>query len=145
MSWRVYTTWQSSQTRDWSHLIVTTALQSHLELWLGIMAANLPMMGSLLRKCAGPISSTYTKLSTGAYLPWATNGSRSIGDNSKQPAASRKKFERIGGESEESMAVPLGNIINTRTYDVETGFIDEPLRGDGKYTGSFSQASGGLR
>jgi hypothetical protein len=33
----------------WSYLIVTTALQSHLELWLGIMAANLPMMASYSR------------------------------------------------------------------------------------------------
>ncbi|ORY10763.1 hypothetical protein BCR34DRAFT_470403, partial [Clohesyomyces aquaticus] len=50
MAWRVHTTLLYIRTLDWSYVLGTLALQTHLELWLGILAANLPLMGPLFTK-----------------------------------------------------------------------------------------------
>ncbi|KAI0095751.1 hypothetical protein GGR51DRAFT_544669 [Nemania sp. FL0031] len=47
MSWRLYTTSHDSKP-DLVYDLYILALQSHLELWLGIIAANLPTLGPLI-------------------------------------------------------------------------------------------------
>ncbi|KAF2726515.1 hypothetical protein EJ04DRAFT_398336, partial [Polyplosphaeria fusca] len=53
-AWRIVTTVESMKTLDWSYVLATVALQSHLELWLGILAANLPMMSPIFKKAFAP-------------------------------------------------------------------------------------------
>lgn len=50
LSWRLYTTLIPAQPPDLVYDLYITALQSHLELYLGIIAANLPMLGPLLTR-----------------------------------------------------------------------------------------------
>lgn len=49
MIWRLITT-SSNEEPDLVYDLYTLALQSHLELWLGIIAANLPVLGPLLSR-----------------------------------------------------------------------------------------------
>ncbi|KAF1831501.1 hypothetical protein BDW02DRAFT_454480, partial [Decorospora gaudefroyi] len=53
-SWRIVTTVESTKTPDWSYILLTIGLQSHLECWLGILAANLPVMNPVFSRIVGP-------------------------------------------------------------------------------------------
>lgn len=124
MAWRIYTTYESTKTTDWSYLIVTTALQSHLELWLGILAANLPMMGHLIKAWSPIIRSTFRKLKSGGGHftddSWSTQPSSSSWKISRK---SKKTFEAM---NEDSATLPLRKtpVTGTTTIaDVELGLL----------------------
>ncbi|KAF2199992.1 hypothetical protein GQ43DRAFT_359150, partial [Delitschia confertaspora ATCC 74209] len=54
MAWRIQTTVEFTKTFEWSQNLVKVALQSHLEVWLVIMAANLPTVAPLFTKVINP-------------------------------------------------------------------------------------------
>ncbi|KAF2180459.1 hypothetical protein K469DRAFT_592708 [Zopfia rhizophila CBS 207.26] len=54
MAWRIQTTVESMKSIEWSYFLVTIALQSFLEVWLGLMAANLPVMAPVFTKVITP-------------------------------------------------------------------------------------------
>ena len=119
MAWRIYHTWQTSQTTDWSSTIVTTALQSHLELWLGIMAANLPMMGHLFKRAAAPVTTLVSKMSTRFTRHTQHSAIKVDSGHSKSSGNSRRKFGH-SLDSQESMEIPLGTIeTHAHADDVE--------------------------
>ena len=126
MAWRIYTTYQSSTYADWSYLLTTIALQSHLELWLGIMAANLPMMGQLFR--ASAIKSIFSKISNSGYFSRGTNRRHTTQDsaNSKMFRNTRKKFEQIEGESKSSTEISLAKMMAQPDDDLEHGLGSHP-------------------
>jgi hypothetical protein len=53
MLWRLVTTAVHTSPPDLVYDAYLLALQSHLELWLGILAANLPTIAPLLRRFTG--------------------------------------------------------------------------------------------
>lgn len=119
MAWRIYHTWQTSQNPDWSVTIVTTALQSHLELWLGIMAANLPMMGHLFKRAAAPITTIYSRMSTRFTRNTQRSTVKIDSNHSKSSGNSRRKFGH-SLDSQESMEIPLGRVeTHAHADDVE--------------------------
>lgn len=54
MTWRIQTTVQGSKDVDWNYGLYITALQSQLEIWLGIIAANLPTLAPLTSQLLMP-------------------------------------------------------------------------------------------
>jgi hypothetical protein len=115
MAWRLYTTYESSKTTDWSYIIVTTALQSHLELWLGMMAANLPMMGHLLKKGVSGVSSTIRMIrSPSGNL---SNESRSTQSWFSGLKISRNSKKRARETEEGFVELPLGQMGAQYTDD----------------------------
>lgn len=123
MAWRIYTTYESTKTTDWSYLIVTTALQSHLELWLGILAANLPMMGHLIKSWSPIIQSTLSKLKGGGG--YFTDDSWSMQPSSSSWKSSRKSKKTFEALKEDSATLPLKKapVTGTTVADVELGSL----------------------
>ena len=82
MGWRIQSTVQASKGTDVTYDLYFTALQSHLEIWLGITAATLPTLA--------PISSKYISPAISKYL---TPRLRHSGPNSGR----RHGIQTIGG------------------------------------------------
>ena len=131
MAWRIYTTYETSINPDWSYMIVTIALQCHLELWLGIIAANLPMMGYLFNKQVSPIVSFFSKLRSTGYFSRLTGRSGATQDssNSKLSRNQRRKFEHISKVSKESITIPLTDVVAQSPSDLESGYKSGPSIG----------------
>jgi hypothetical protein len=107
-------------------MLLTVALQSHLELWLGIVAANLPMMNPVMAKIVSPVVISAKS--------WASRSfSSSQGFSSKQECLGssafssrvRKKFSHIP-EGNRSMEIPMiGMEPNGIRRDVEVNVTSE--------------------
>jgi hypothetical protein len=107
-AWRIASTVQSTKTVDWSYILIDIALQSHLEIWLGIISANLPMMSPLLTKILMPAVSGFLKsLSSRGY--GSSGGAKQSHDESNISASRRKRFRQLE-EGTESMESPLAAI-----------------------------------
>ena len=61
MSWRIQSTVVLSKDPDWNYGLYITALQSQLEIWLGIVAANLPTLAPLISRFITPAIRSYFK------------------------------------------------------------------------------------
>lgn len=121
MAWRIYTTYESTKTTDWSYLLVTTALHSHLESWLGILAANLPMMGDLMKSCSPIIRSTLSKLKSGGGYFTDDSWSSKPSSNWKPLRKAKKTFEGIN-EDPATLPLKIRPVTGPRTVtDVELG------------------------
>ena len=83
MAWRIQSTVASTADPDWNYTLYITALQSHLELWLGIIAANLPTLAPLFNKFIKPAIKSY----------WGSRGSN-------QPSAGGKRIPRTFGSGD---------------------------------------------
>lgn len=77
-AWRIVTTVESTKTLDWSYMLLTIGLQSHLELWLGILAANLPMMSTIFTRLVSPRFKSWVSSMKSSRVPrTATEGGNS--------------------------------------------------------------------
>ncbi len=59
MTWRIHSTVRATKEKDWNYGLYITALQSLLELWLGIIAANLPTLAPLTSQLIMPKIKSY--------------------------------------------------------------------------------------
>ncbi|KAF7957204.1 hypothetical protein EAE96_002795 [Botrytis aclada] len=129
-AWRINTTIKSTKSVDWSWFVVPVGLQSHLELWLGIIAANLPQMSPLLTRLLLPaMSSFYKSITSSRYTLSRTGGQKDTSgstDDSRGGKSSRRRFTQISDERTEleSMEVPLGTIERRHETDIESGQHD---------------------
>ncbi|KAF2458351.1 hypothetical protein BDY21DRAFT_342242 [Lineolata rhizophorae] len=111
MAWRIQSTVAASNQPDWNIALYTTALQSHLEVWLGIIAANLPTLAPLFSRFIKPTMKSYFN-----NFKWSSNnGGGSGGDGGKQyrnshnmairtfgsggPDLKAERFNRLAGSS----------------------------------------------
>ena len=98
MAWRIQSTVARATDLDWNYNLYTTALQSQLELWLGIIAANLPTLAPLISRFIKPALKNYfgsrgffKKPPTGTkHLP------RTFG--SRDSTMTREKFNRLADD-----------------------------------------------
>lgn len=102
MAWRIHSTViAGTAVVDFTHNLFLTALQCHLEIWLGIIAANLPTLGPLRVRFFRPHGKAISY--SGSTLPSRTGTSHNthIG---RGPAAGlgRDKSHRLLGEESSS-------------------------------------------
>lgn len=117
MCWRIQTTVESTKTQDWSYIYTTTVLQSHLEIWLGIIAANLPMMSPLLTKLVMPsITKLVSSLSSFRNTTKVAEGRSSGSGGERTFANGQKEFQQLKDENR-SMEIPLIVLENRDIYD----------------------------
>ena len=112
MAWRIQSTVQSTKDIDVSYDLYFTTLQSHLELWLGIIGASLPTLAPIASKLIVPafskLVSSHRKLTPpGRHHETA---SRTIGGGGGGVEVPLQKtgFSRLEGES----LVGLGEIAH---------------------------------
>jgi hypothetical protein len=117
MAWRIQSTVVSTKESDWNYGLYTTALQSHLELWLGIIAANLPTLAPLFARFIKPVVKSYFRSRSfkqpstgGKHLP------RTFG--SGDPTIKRDKFNRL---ADNSVDFPVELIERQDLNKVEAG------------------------
>ncbi|KAF7512747.1 hypothetical protein GJ744_000314 [Endocarpon pusillum] len=97
MTWRIHSTVRATKEMDWNYGLYITALQSLLELWLGIIAANLPTLAPLSSQLVMPKIMSYfhpgnsKEPSSGRRLVYGMRG----GEDS---ALKREKFKMLGNE-----------------------------------------------
>jgi hypothetical protein len=124
MIWRLISTANPRQPPDLVYDAYLLALQSHLELWLGILAANLPALAPLMRNFRGIQWSSY-------LLKFGSGNSRSEGSS---VAISVKTFGRSSGntgpkrpnrsdfgpleDSRGEVAGGIGSIVRNQDFEV---------------------------
>jgi hypothetical protein len=80
---------------DWSYILLTTALQSHLELWLGILAANLPMMSPIFTRLLSPALSSWVRSMKSSWISKSFSKGSSSGSSAKSTIRVRKDFAQL--------------------------------------------------
>jgi hypothetical protein len=125
MIWRIQSTSATVGDLDFNYNLFTVALQAHLELWLGIIAANLPTLAPLLARYVRPQLRTYFKkgASGGKSVP------RTFG--SAEKPSRREKFDRL--DDDNSSEVPLEPIDTPSSHymmanTIESGKASPSLR-----------------
>lgn len=97
-AWRIVTTVESTKTIDWSYMLLTIALQSHLELWLGILAANLPMMSTIFTRLISPKLKTWVSSVKSSWISkssWVSKSATEKSTTSRHTIGSRKMAVRV--------------------------------------------------
>ena len=115
MAWRIQSTVASTANPDWNYTLYITALQSHLELWLGIIAANLPTLAPLFNKFIKPAIKSYLG-SRGSKQPSA-GGKRILRTFGSGDPTKRDKFNRL---DDDSLDCPGESIERQNFSKVET-------------------------
>ncbi|KAI8626127.1 hypothetical protein F5Y19DRAFT_466702 [Xylariaceae sp. FL1651] len=117
--WRLVTTLTPGHLSDLTYDIYILALQSQLECWLGILAANIPALAPLLNRVQPAKLTQYFKSNNhnagtheeaklyGRGLSLKTFGSS---NNSSRPA--RDEFELLGKGSERALSASGGIMMN---------------------------------
>jgi hypothetical protein len=122
-AWRVYTTVESTKTMDWSYILLTTALQSHLELWLGILAANLPMMSPIFTRLLSPALAGWIRSVKSTWASKSLSKGTSSGESMESTIRVRKDFAQLSENHEGSVddweMSTHGDVMWTET-DVQT-------------------------
>ncbi|KAI1345690.1 hypothetical protein F5Y01DRAFT_322844 [Xylaria sp. FL0043] len=94
MTWRVVTTVRPHQSTDWLYGAALRTLQAHLELWLGLIAVNLPAAAPLFARI-----STYIISNNRKFAPVRRNAElnmvslQTIGNVPSRKPAGRKWFQ----------------------------------------------------
>lgn len=126
-AWRISTIVESTKTLDWSYILLTTALQSHLELWLGIIAANLPMMNPVLTKLGTPVMTrlkSWASWSFSSSVAFSSKEGLSLA-SSALPNRARKDFSLIP-ERNRSVESPITSVDKSGIHrDVEANVVSE--------------------
>ncbi|KAF2841055.1 hypothetical protein M501DRAFT_1002156 [Patellaria atrata CBS 101060] len=120
MVWRIVFTYQTRHDTDFNYNLYYISLQSNLELWLGIMAANLPTLAPLYTRYIMPRVKTYFFSSRSSKKPSHPRSnkymSRTFGSNG--PDIYRDKFNRL---DDESLEFPVELIEGQHTAKIEAG------------------------
>ena len=120
MAWRIQSTVKTSQSSDPEYGIYFTTLQSHLELWLGIIGASLPTLAPIASKMIIPalsrFISSHRKLFTSSG--YHEDANRTIGGDGGAVPLQNRGFARL----EESLVGASevqhwGNAEGTRTEE----------------------------
>lgn len=99
MAWRISTTVAAANDKpDFTHHLYITALQSHLEVWLGIVATNLPTLAPLRDRFFGR-REPKTYGSGGSYRLGNVSG------GSRGAAAPRDRYVSFGSDDEDKKPV----------------------------------------
>jgi hypothetical protein len=93
MSWRIQSTVVLSKDPDWNYGLFITALQSHLEIWLGIIAANLPTLAPLLSRLIAPAIRSYFKGQS------STGRRKILTFGTPENSVKRDEFDRLQSDS----------------------------------------------
>jgi hypothetical protein len=111
MAWRIQATVASTKTTDWSYVFTVTVIQSHLELYLGIIAANLPMMSPLLTRLILPGLKSFAKSwsSTFKSSMKSSEGSTIVVGPSRKQFSDRDNFRQLKDKNE-SVEIALTNM-----------------------------------
>lgn len=127
MIWRLISTAKPDPKPDLVYDAYLLALQSHLELWLGILAANLPSLAPLFKR--------FTATQWSKYLPKIGSGNsrsdssslriklKTFGGSSGRPVPKQPNHSEFGiledHNSEER--VRMGSIVRSRDFVVTVG------------------------
>ena len=101
MAWRIQSTVEATKSSDPLYDIYFTTLQSHLEIWLGIIGASLPTLAPIASKLIMP--AVYRFISShrksGSSSGRRENPSRTIGGGGGDVQLQDLGFTRLDGES----------------------------------------------
>lgn len=106
MIWRLVSTAKPDPNPDLVYDAYLLALQSHLELWLGILAANLPSLA--------PLFNRFKTIPWSKYLPKIGSGNSRSDSNS---SSLRIKLKTFGGSS--------GRPVPKQPNHSEFGILDD--------------------
>ena len=118
MAWRIQSTVQSTKSSDPLYNLYFITLQSHLEIWLGIIGASLPTLAPIASKLIVPalsrFRSSYRKFGVSSCS--RKDVSRTVGDSSGVVPLQRTRFRRLEEESlgGTNDAQHWGNVEGTR-------------------------------
>jgi len=114
MTWRIYTTVQSKKEIDWNYGLYITALQSQMELWLGIIAANLPTLA--------PLSSQLLVTKIKSYFNSTRSNSKQRSTQvSTQRSASGRLLSRVVGGGDLTLNREKFNVLKNDDLHLEMG------------------------
>lgn len=101
MAWRIQNTVQTTKSSDALYYLYFTALQSHLEIWLGIIGASLPTLAPIASKLVVPAFSRFLSSRRKLAAPSGSrkNATRTIGGSGGDVPLQRMGFSRLDGES----------------------------------------------
>lgn len=101
MGWRIQSTVKAAKGLDGVYQLYYVTLQSHLEIWLGIIGASLPTLAPIASKLIIPTISrvfkSYRKF--GVPIVAQRKGGRNISESNEDLSLQRKGFRQLEGES----------------------------------------------
>jgi hypothetical protein len=114
MTWRIQTTVQSKKEIDWNYGLYITALQSQMELWLGIIAANLPTLAPLSSQLLVPKIKSY-------FNSTRSNSKQRSTRLSTQRSAGGRLLSRVVGGGDSTLKRDEFNVLNNDDSHLEMG------------------------
>jgi hypothetical protein len=114
MTWRIYTTVQSKKEIDWNYGLYITALQSQMELWLGIIAANLPTLAPLSSQLLVPKIKSYFNSTRSSSKQRSTQVST-------QRSASGRMLSRVVGGGDMTLKREKFTVLKNDDLHLEMG------------------------
>ncbi|KAF2759927.1 hypothetical protein EJ05DRAFT_315243 [Pseudovirgaria hyperparasitica] len=129
MIWRLVTTALPNPNPDFTYDVYILALQSHLELWLGLLAASLPTLAPLLSRMVPENVKSYFKGSS-VRSPKRNNMIRSFGQGRFPRTKAKSDLDSIDG-----LDIPLHSIERRQYIQVSYGKNDSKASEQGKPVG----------
>ncbi|KAI3320365.1 hypothetical protein HD806DRAFT_506125 [Xylariaceae sp. AK1471] len=115
--WRLVDTLSPGHLKDLTYDIYILSLQSHLECWLGILAANIPALAPLLNRIQPSRLTKYIKSkNTGVHDETKLYGRgislKTFGSSNVSSRPARDEFELLGKGSERGLSASGGIMMN---------------------------------
>ncbi|XXH00985.1 hypothetical protein Hte_007336 [Hypoxylon texense] len=137
MIWRMVYTARPDHGSDMTYELFTVSVQGQMEIWLGILAANIPTLGPLMNRAMGVVSSRVSSASRKRKHNSSASGHRIIlktfGSSGNKDRSARQDFYRLDDGIRESGS-RQGIVMNRETrVSIETSGEDAA---PGGYTAS---------
>lgn len=137
MVWRMVYTTRPDHGSDFTYELFYVSVQAQLEIWLGILAANIPTLGPLMNRYTGKISSYASSVGWKQKKDSSKLGHRitlkTFGSSGNKDRSARQDFYRLDDWNRESGS-RKGIMMNRETrVSVEIPGDDTVLEG---YTAS---------
>ncbi|KAI1776442.1 hypothetical protein F4818DRAFT_414115 [Hypoxylon cercidicola] len=99
MIWRMVYTARPDHGSDMTYELFTVSIQGQMEIWLGILAANIPTLGPLMSRAMGVVSSRVSSVSWKRKQNSSASGHRIIlktfGSSGNKDRSARQDFYRL--------------------------------------------------
>ncbi|KAI1370298.1 hypothetical protein F4677DRAFT_438726 [Hypoxylon crocopeplum] len=106
MIWRMIYTARPDHGSDMTYELFTVCIQGQMEIWLGILAANIPTLGPLMNRAMSVVSSRVSSVSRKRKQNSSTSGHRIIlktfGSSGNEDRSARQDFYRLDDDNRES-------------------------------------------
>ncbi|KAL2058708.1 hypothetical protein ABVK25_001438 [Lepraria finkii] len=101
MAWRIQSTVQAIKSSGVLYHLYFTTIQSHLEIWLGIIGASLPKLAPIASKLVVPAFSRFLSSRRKLAVPSGSdkNAIRTISGSGDDVPLQRTGFSRLDGKS----------------------------------------------